>query len=109
MILSLSLIIEQSHRQWARVNHQLIHLPLASQEKRDELDSLITAITTNGAHPSKCVTIPRTLDGRLQVSPGRLGRSEREAAKAAHTPPKGRDVSPNFNVTCINLCRFSCC
>lgn len=38
------------------------------KEKRDELDSLITAITTNGAHTSKCVTIQRTLDGRLQVS-----------------------------------------
>lgn len=38
------------------------------KEKKDELDSLITAITTNGAHPSKCVTIQRTLDGRLQVS-----------------------------------------
>ncbi len=38
------------------------------KEKRDELDSLITAITTSGAHPSKCVTIQRTLDGRLQVS-----------------------------------------
>lgn len=38
------------------------------KEKRDELDSLITAITTNGAHPSKCVTIQRTLDGRLQVN-----------------------------------------
>lgn len=37
------------------------------KEKRDELDSLITAITTNGAHTSKCVTIQRTLDGRLQV------------------------------------------
>jgi len=37
------------------------------KEKRDELDSLITAITTNGVHPSKCVTIQRTLDGRLQV------------------------------------------
>ena len=37
------------------------------KEKRDELDSLITAVTTNGAHPTKCVTIPRTLDGRLQV------------------------------------------
>ncbi|KAJ8311419.1 hypothetical protein KUTeg_010774 [Tegillarca granosa] len=36
------------------------------KEKRDELDSLITAITTNGAHPTKCVTIQRTLDGRLQ-------------------------------------------
>lgn len=38
------------------------------KEKKDELDSLITAITTNGVHPSKCVTIQRTLDGRLQVS-----------------------------------------
>lgn len=38
------------------------------KEKKDELDSLITAVTTNGVHPSKCVTIQRTLDGRLQVS-----------------------------------------
>lgn len=38
------------------------------KEKRDELDSLITAVTTSGAHPTKCVTIPRTLDGRLQVN-----------------------------------------
>ncbi|NXX83558.1 SMAD4 protein, partial [Urocolius indicus] len=44
------------------------------KEKKDELDSLIAAVTTNGAHPSKCVTIQRTLDGRLQVTPG-MGES----------------------------------
>ncbi len=38
------------------------------KDKRDELDSLVSAITTSGARPSKCVTIQRTLDGRLQVS-----------------------------------------
>lgn len=39
------------------------------KDKRDELDSLVNAITTSGARPSKCVTIQRTLDGRLQVKP----------------------------------------
>eukprot|EP00102_Acyrthosiphon_pisum_P002939 XP_001944884.2 PREDICTED: mothers against decapentaplegic homolog 4-like [Acyrthosiphon pisum] len=38
------------------------------KEKREELDSLIVAVTTNGSLPSKCVTIQRTLDGRLQVA-----------------------------------------
>lgn len=38
------------------------------KEKRDELDALIIAVTTTGRRPSKCVTIQRTLDGRLQVA-----------------------------------------
>ena len=37
------------------------------KEKRDELDGLIQSVTTHGEQASKCVTIPRTLDGRLQV------------------------------------------
>jgi len=37
------------------------------KDKRDELESLATAITTGGTHPSKCVTVQRTLDGRFQV------------------------------------------
>ena len=38
------------------------------KDKRDELDALIAAVTSSGAQgPGRCVTIQRTLDGRLQV------------------------------------------
>ena len=46
-----------------------------SRLPRDELDALITAITTNGATQSACVTIPKTLDGRLQVGGGCIYRT----------------------------------
>lgn len=56
------------------------------KDKRDELDSLVTAITTSGARPSKCVTIQRTLDGRLQVrvdAPAKLCRISSSSLKVA--------------------------
>ena len=38
------------------------------RERKDELEALIFAVTTGGAQRTRCVTIQRTLDGRLQVA-----------------------------------------
>ena len=37
------------------------------RKKTEDLDALIRAVSSRGKEPSKCVTIQRTLDGRLQV------------------------------------------
>lgn len=37
------------------------------KDKREELDDLILAVRERGQIDTRCITIPRTLDGRLQV------------------------------------------
>ncbi|VDD81748.1 unnamed protein product [Mesocestoides corti] len=38
------------------------------KDRRDELDALIVAVTSNGATQTSCVTIQRTLDSRMQIA-----------------------------------------
>ncbi|XP_056602662.1 mothers against decapentaplegic homolog 4 [Triplophysa dalaica] len=80
------------------------------KEKKDELDSLISAITTNGAHPSKCVTIQRTLDGRLQVA-GRKGFPHVIYARLWRWPDLHKNELKHvkycqfaFDLKCDNVC-----
>ncbi|XP_071372877.1 mothers against decapentaplegic homolog 4-like, partial [Centroberyx affinis] len=71
------------------------------KEKKDELDSLITAVTSSGVHPSKCVTIQRTLDGRLQVA-GRKGFPHVIYARLWRWP----DLHKN-ELKHVKFCRFA--
>lgn len=65
------------------------------KEKREELDALITSIKTSGAVVTQCVTIQRTLDGRLQVA-GRKGFPQYIYAKIWRWPDLARnELRPN--------------
>ena len=77
------------------------------KEKRDELDSLITAITTNGAHPTKCVTIQRTLDGRLQVSSS--AKTKYYSCRFCINLTRwSRQVGPKFSIKRVQIRLYYC-
>ena len=50
----------------AAIEHLLKRLP-----SKEELASLMTAVTTKGGQPTGCVTTKRTVDGRVHISRGK--------------------------------------
>uniref|UniRef100_A0A0M3I3B6 Mothers against decapentaplegic homolog n=1 Tax=Ascaris lumbricoides TaxID=6252 RepID=A0A0M3I3B6_ASCLU len=81
------------------------------KDKRTELENLITAVTSGGKQPTSCVTIQRSLDGRLQVA-GRKGVPHVVYARIWRWPNVSKNelqklpicaVAPdNQDVICIN-------
>uniref|UniRef100_A0A0N5ANC1 Mothers against decapentaplegic homolog n=1 Tax=Syphacia muris TaxID=451379 RepID=A0A0N5ANC1_9BILA len=81
------------------------------KDKRIELENLITAVTSGGKQPTSCVTIQRSLDGRLQVA-GRKGVPHVVYARIWRWPNVNKNElqklpictvsSDNQDVICIN-------
>ncbi|KAF8359490.1 sma-4, partial [Pristionchus pacificus] len=81
------------------------------KDKRLELEALIQAVTSNGKTPTCCVTIQRSLDGRLQVA-GRKGVPHVVYARIWRWPnvaktelsklPMCRVMPDNQDFICIN-------
>jgi len=71
------------------------------KDKGDERDSLLRAVTSNGGSQTGCVTIQRTLDGRLQVA-GRKGFPHIIYAKLWRFP----DLHKN-ELRQINICQYA--
>ncbi|VDD90483.1 unnamed protein product [Enterobius vermicularis] len=81
------------------------------KDKRIELENLISAVTSGGKQPTSCVTIQRSLDGRLQVA-GRKGVPHVVYARIWRWPNVNKNElqklpictvsSDNQDVICIN-------